>query len=109
METKEGQFSVGEKTFHYFLLLLENAVQIFMYGDDEKLGTVAVGTPLPEESRAISSTVLGDRSKVSAAIAEAIAERFAMKSSKIALVSCHLNFEIEKLDLLKAAFKEISI
>ncbi|MFX0116176.1 MAG: hypothetical protein ACFFB3_16620 [Candidatus Hodarchaeota archaeon] len=111
MEPQEGQFTVGDKTYSYFKIELENAIEIFLYGEKERLGTVAVGTPLPEERRAISSTILGDRTRVSAAIAEAIAERFAVQKNKIAIVSCFLETQqaegIELGELLRIFFENI--
>lgn len=111
MDTQKGQFLVGEIKYSYFKIELENAVEVFIYGEKERLGTVAVGTPLSEERRAISSTILGDRSRPSAAVAEAMAERFAAKTEKIAIVSCHLASakEIEIPELLKIAFDSISL
>ncbi|MFQ5978783.1 MAG: hypothetical protein ACE5OZ_11705 [Candidatus Heimdallarchaeota archaeon] len=113
METQEGQFAVGKNKYSYFKIELENAVEILLYGEQERLGTVAVGTPLPDERRAISSTILGDRSRPSAAVAEAIAERFAVQKGKIAMVSCFLETreaeEIQVTDLLRIAFDNIPL
>jgi hypothetical protein len=111
METQEGQFTVGDNAYSYFKIEMENAVEIFLYSEKERLGTVAVGTPLPEERRAVSSTMLGDRTRVSAAVAEAIAERFAVQKSKIAIVSCFLETQqtqgIEVGELLRVVFENI--
>lgn len=109
METQKGRFSAGEIEYSYFKIELENAVEVLLFSKEEKLGTVAVGTPLPDETRAASSTILGDRIRTSAVVAEALAERFAAQTGKIAIVSFHQPKDIEVPDLLKAAFDHIPI
>ena len=77
-------------TFHFRLLILENAVFALFYEGEMKLGTVAFSMPVTGEERAgKSSVLLGGKYLVAA---RALSERLAVRYGKMSLVSFHSSF-----------------
>lgn len=83
--TKE-ELVENEKTFFAVYIETKNANQLFLSEGEDKLGTLAVAMPQPDNlvGAPLSSVLLGDRNMI---IARLLAERLAEKTKKISLVS----------------------
>lgn len=81
----EASIERDGKTHRVSLLLLDNAVFVFLYDEKMKMGTLAVSTPgLREGVVGTSSVLLGGKYLVAA---RALAERSAAVFHKMSLVS----------------------
>ena len=76
----------GETTFFAVYIETINATQLFLSEGEDKLGTLAVAIPQPQNlvGSPLSSILLGDRNMM---IARVLAELLVQKTKKIGLVS----------------------
>ena len=88
-----------EQNIHFLAVYLEtkNSCLILLSENEDKLGTLAIAVPKPQDllGPPSSSVLLGDRNAISARV---FAEYLASKKKKIALVSVYL----ETIDEMQA-------
>ncbi len=84
-----------ETTFFAVYIETKNATQLFLSEGEDKLGTLAVAIPQPQNlvGSPLSSILLGDRNMM---IARALAEILAQKTKKIGLVSVFIKSVTEQ-------------
>ncbi len=84
-----------ETTFFAVYIETKNANQLFLSEGEDKLGTLAVAIPQPQNlvGSPLSSILLGDRNMM---IARALAELLAQKTKKIGLVSVFIKSVTEQ-------------
>jgi hypothetical protein len=82
---------IVEQNIHFLAVYLEtkNSCLILLSENEDKLGTLAIAVPKPEDTPGLpsSSVLLGNRNAISARM---FAEYLASKKRKIALVSIYL-------------------
>ncbi|MFA5363800.1 MAG: hypothetical protein WC325_01290 [Candidatus Bathyarchaeia archaeon] len=97
-----------EKTFFALYIETKNANQLFLSEGEEKLGTLAVSVPQPDNlvGASLSSVLLGDRNIM---IARVLAEMLAKNSKKLSLVSVFLKTvsEQEAAPILRKLVEQI--
>ena len=86
-ESFHEEIEERERRFEAVLIRLSNAVLVFFYKGEMKLGTLAVAMPRFGEETCISSILLGERNMV---ITRVLAERVASISKGMTLVSTYL-------------------
>jgi hypothetical protein len=98
------------RRFHAISLETKNAVLVLLSEGDDQLGTLAASVPptAPLLSQpSVSSVLLGDRNTIPARM---LAERLAMTTGKIGLVSVHLKTlsESEATSILIRLFDKVT-
>jgi len=95
-----------------YLIELENAVILFLFDNEEKLGTVTSSIPrMGIEGSGMSTVLMGVKHHL---LSRSLAERASAKFNKIALVSVNIHLSETavfkaSMDLLNKLEKEISI
>jgi hypothetical protein len=91
LESLDVKFERDNVTFYASLVRLENAVLVWFYEENSKLGTVALAMPgIGEEKAGRSSVLLGGKYLMAS---RALAERAAGFFGKIAIVSVNTTIE----------------
>lgn len=101
---------IVEQNMHFLAVYLEtkNSCLVLLSEGEDKLGTLAIGVPKPQDllGPASSSILLGDRSSISARM---FAEYLASRKKKIALVSVYLKTisEMQARSILKRLLEKV--
>lgn len=87
MSFKEATFERDGRILHANLLRLENAILVFFYEGEMKMGTLAFALPGVGEMKASTSSILlGGKNLM---LSRALAERVAASFNKMSLVSVY--------------------
>lgn len=101
---------IVEQNMHFLAVYVEtkNSCLVLLSESEDKLGTLAIGVPKPEDllGPASSSILLGDRNSISARM---FAEYLASRKKKIALVSVYLKSldEMQARSILKKLLQRV--
>ena len=85
MKIREEELKVENVNLHMSLIDTENAVIIFVFEKNERIGTLAFALPRTSPDKInLSSSLVGVKNQI---VSRALAERAALEFNKMALVS----------------------
>jgi len=87
-ETSKISFSILDKNYELIMVLLENAVSLYIYEDTPKFGTFGISVPPTEFMSASTLYITGKKNEQ---YVRMIGERIATKIKKLVLISLSID------------------